>query len=283
MAGAADRAAFVRDSMRQSWGGRTRSYADHAAPNTAAHTEVLLTRVRPAPGERVLDVATGPGVVALAAAARVGPGGRVVATDLAPEWGAILAERAAAAGLVNVTFRAMGAEALDLPDASFDVAVCQFGLMFVPDPVRALREMRRVLRPGGRIGVVVWSTADRVPCLAIFQRHLAPVLPEVPPEQQLPTPLSLGDPGLIERLVAAAGFRDVAAERQTQDFIIESAEAAWRERVEEGPLNVREAVGRLGPEQRAHLRNAIATELHGYQRDGKIKLPGESICVTALK
>ena len=88
-----------------------------------------------------------------------------------------IAERTAEAGLDNVEFRAMGAERLDLPDASFDVALCQFGLMFVPDPVQALREMRRVLRDGGRLGVVVWSTIDRVPCHGAIQRFLAPYQP----------------------------------------------------------------------------------------------------------
>src|SRR4051794_7745169 len=150
-----DRGQFIRDRMRESWGARTRPYAAQADGH-AAHTQQLITLVAPQPGERVLDVATGPGVVALAAAVAVGPTGQVLATDLAPEWGDVIAERCAEAGLDAVTFRAMGAEQLDLPDRSFDVALCQFGLMFVPDPVQALREMRRVLRDGGRLGVSVW-------------------------------------------------------------------------------------------------------------------------------
>ncbi len=124
--GAADHAEFhaefVRQSMRQSWGARTRAYTEEAAPNTLAHARMLMEVVPPAPGERVLDVAAGPGVVALLAAERVGPGGSVIATDLAPEWQEIIAERCDAAGLSNVSFRAMGAEALDLPGDSFDVA-----------------------------------------------------------------------------------------------------------------------------------------------------------------
>src|SRR5688572_26770943 len=122
-----DRAQFIRDSMRASWGERTRPYTARVESH-AAHTRQLIAVVQPRAGERVLDVATGPGVVAVAAAAAVGPAGRVLATDLAPEWAEIVAERSAAAGLNNVTFEAMGAEQLELPDGSFDLALCQFGL-----------------------------------------------------------------------------------------------------------------------------------------------------------
>src|SRR5437867_3326756 len=83
----------------------------------------------------------------------------------------------------------------DLPDDSFDVAYCQFGLMLVPDPVQALREMRRVLKAGGRLGVVVWSTADKALCFGVVNRFLAPYLSPVPPQEQIPSPVSLGEPG----------------------------------------------------------------------------------------
>src|SRR5438093_9774559 len=106
-------AQFIRDSMRASWGTRTRAYAAQADGHEA-HTQKLIGLVQPRAGECVLDVATGPGVVALAAAAAVGPTGRVTATDLTPEWVEIITERCAQAGLGNVTFRAMGAEQLDL-------------------------------------------------------------------------------------------------------------------------------------------------------------------------
>jgi ubiquinone/menaquinone biosynthesis C-methylase UbiE len=277
------RAAFVREAMRKSWAARMRHYDRHAAPNTARFAAVLLDLVRPQPGERVLDVATGSGVVAVAAARLVGPDGSVVATDLVPEWEAIVQERCTAAGVSNVTFRAMGAETLDLPDGAFDVALCQFGLMFVPDPLQALREMRRVLRQGGRLGIVVWSTAERAVCIGLVDRLLAPLLAAVPPEEQLPTALSLSEPGLIERLVGEAGFGAVTSERRVLDFISEEPEEAWRFRVTEGPPAVREAVARLRPDEQQRLHDRFVAELERYRQGEEIRLPSEAIYVTARK
>jgi len=269
--------------MRKSWGARVNAYIEEAAPNTAAHTRVLLELVPPDSGESVLDVATGPGVVALAAALAVGAEGAVVATDLAPEWEESISHQAEKLGVRHLSFKAMGAEALDLLDNSFDVAYCQFGLMFVPDPVQALREMRRVLRPGGRLGVVVWSTPDRAPCFSVFNRHIGPLLPPEPPERQLPTPLSLGTPGLIERQVTDAGFKDVRVEHRTVDFVSKDADQIWRFRVENGPPVVRDAVAALASEARERLKQAVYTDLEAYTRDGAVRLPSEAIYVTAVK
>jgi protein-L-isoaspartate O-methyltransferase len=277
-----DRGQFIRDRMRASWGARTRAYADQADGH-AAHTRQLIALAAPQPGERVLDVATGPGVAALAAAVAVGPSGHVVATDLAPEWGAIIAERCAEAGLDNVEFRAMGAERLDLPDAAFDLALCQFGLMFVPDPIRALREMRRVLREGGRLGVAVWSTIDRVPCHGAIQRFLAPYQPSLPPEEQLPTPLSLGEPGLIEGHVRDAGFREVSAQAHAFDVIFPSPTAYWRSRTEGAPAHLRAALNALTAEQRDRLERDALAHLQQYRRGEALHLPGEAIFVTAIR
>jgi SAM-dependent methyltransferase len=281
-----DQEASIRDGVRRAWASRARGYAERAAPSTALFARRLVGMIQPQPGERVLDVATGPGVVALAAAELVGPAGRVLATDLVPEWAAVVAERAAAAGLANVTFRAMSADALELPDGGFDVALCQFGLMLVPDPVKALREMHRVLRAGGRLGVVVWGTIDRVPYFGVVDRHLAPHLtPPVPgsPAARLPSPTSLGAPGLIERHAAAAGFTDVRAERHAVDVSVTSSDAVWRDRVEEGPPHLREAVGRLCPDVRRRLHDETVADLDQYRRGDRLVLPSEAVYLTATR
>lgn len=280
-----DRGDVVREGQRRDWTARHRHYAARAAPRNRPFAEALVAAVRPVAGERVLDVATGPGIVALAAARAVGPTGRVLATDLVPEWAAIVADGAAREGVANVAFRAMGAEDLDLPDASFDVALCQFGLMFVPDPGRALREMGRVLRPGGRLGIAVWSTPDKVAHFLVTRIVMAaaPPRPADEPEARRPSPLDLGEPGLIEAHVAAAGFGDVRVTRETREHVVSDAEEEWRRRLEEPASPVPGVLAALAPEARRRVHDEVIAALEGFRRDGEIRLPSEAILVTAVR
>jgi ubiquinone/menaquinone biosynthesis C-methylase UbiE len=114
----------------------------------------LMDSVSITPGENVLDVACGTGLVTFSAAAATGPTGHVVGTDASGEMVETAARRALGHGLSNVTFNRMEAENLVLFDGTFDVVLCALGLMYVPDQLRALKEMRRVVRLGGRVGIV---------------------------------------------------------------------------------------------------------------------------------
>ncbi len=174
-------------------------------------TETMLDLARVGPGSRVLDVAAGAGEQTLTAARRVGPEGRVLATDISPRILEFAAQEARRAGLANVETRAMDGEALELPDASFDVVISRVGLIYFPDQQRALGEMRRVLVSGGRVAAIVYSTAANneffsVPVSIIRRRAgLGPPLPGQP------GPFSLGSPGALEEAFRKAGFRDVQA------------------------------------------------------------------------
>lgn len=278
----AERSAYVRETMRREWGGRTRRYAAIAANRNSPFAGMLVERTEIAAGERVLDVATGPGVLAIAAAVAVGRSGSVLATDLAPEWGEVIAEEVARSGVANVEFRAMGAEELDLPDGSFDVALCQFGLMFVPEPVRALREMHRVLRVGGRLGIAVWSTADRVGHHLIWHLILA-AAPPPPEERRLPSPLELGEPGLIERYVDEAGFREIEVVRRTVELSIDDPEREWSSRVDGAFGHVASALASFSPEQRTAVHDAAIATMERYRRGDEIVMPSEAILVTARR
>lgn len=113
------------------------------------------------PGDHVLDVACGTGVLAREAAGRVGPSGEIVGLDVNRGMLAVAGERAS-----TIAWREGAAETLPFPDGSFDVVVSQFGLMFFQDRRAAVREMRRVLRPGGRLAIAVWDTLPSMPAFA---------------------------------------------------------------------------------------------------------------------
>ena len=176
-----------------------------------AATDRMLDDARVSTGSRVLDVAAGAGGQTLAAARRVGPTGHVTATDISPAILEFAAAEAAEAGLANVTtLEADGEDLSAVPSASMDAAISRVGLIYFPDQQRALEEICRTLRPGGRLSAVVYSTPDRngffsVP-VAIIRR--AAGLPA--PGPGLPGPFSLGGPGVAEAAYTAAGLADVS-------------------------------------------------------------------------
>jgi len=147
-----------------------------------AHASTLVRKAQIAEGARVLDVATGTGKVALEAARVVGPQGRVIGIDLSD---GMLAQARHKASALPVEFRAMDAEALEFDDATFDVVLCGFAVFFLPNIVRGVREMHRVLRPGGRLAFSTWTKQSFEPMTeattACLERYGIPRLPP-PPE-----------------------------------------------------------------------------------------------------
>jgi SAM-dependent methyltransferase len=123
--------------------------------------ELLLDELELAAGEALLDVACGPGSVARPAAARVGTSGRVTGCDLSPAMLAVAAAKPPVDGGAPIEYHEAPAERLPVADGAFDVVTCQQGLQFFPDRPGAVTEMRRVLRPGGRVGIAVWAEIDR--------------------------------------------------------------------------------------------------------------------------
>ncbi len=173
-------------------------------------TEIMLDMAGVGPGSRVLDVAAGAGEQTIVTARRVGPSGYVLATDISANILEFAAKEARAAGLTNVETRVMDGEDLDeLRADSFDAVISRVGLIYFPDQQKALTGMRRALKPGGRIGAIVYSTAENnrffsIPISIIRTRARLP-----PPLAGQPGPFSLGAPGILEAAYQKAGFRDI--------------------------------------------------------------------------
>jgi SAM-dependent methyltransferase len=225
------------------------------------------------PGQAVLDVACGTGVVARTAADRVGPSGRVVGVDLNPAMLAV-ARRLRA----DVEWRQADAAALDLPDATFDVVLCQSGLMFVPDVAGALREMARVARPDGTLGVQVWDRRESqpgyAPLIEAASRHAGPDAVGL-----LSTYFALGDLQMLADHFAAAGLEITGTRTREGAVRLPSLEAFVTVEVEGSPL-----VDRITPEVYATIRSEAVLGMGEYARsDGTASVPIWGHLVTARR
>jgi ubiquinone/menaquinone biosynthesis C-methylase UbiE len=236
----------------------------------------LLAAVPLAPGDKVLDVACGTGLVSLQAARSVGPSGRVLGIDLSGQMVEVATRRATSCGLANVDFARMGGEALEMPDESFDAALCALGLMYMPDPAQALREMRRVLRPGGRLGLAVWGERTRCGWSAVFPIVDAEVASEV-----CPLFFSLGEEGVLAGLCEKAGFRAVTRQHMQGTLAYANADQACDAAFVGGPVAL--AWARFEQEKRKRVRARYLESIASW-RDGRAyRVPAEFVLVSALR
>jgi len=214
-------------ATRQAWeksAGGWNSQTRHIHEWLAEATEAMLDSAHITSGMRVLDIAAGAGDQTLDIAQRVGPNGHVLATDISETILQFAKDNAQRAGLLNVETRVADAEGLSAEDASFDAAVCRLGLMFCPDPLKALQQAHRAVRPGGHVSVLVFSEPQHNPCIGIListaVKHAG-----MPPRDpfQPGSLLSLGKPGLLDELFRKAGFADVTTARVSAPFRLPSA------------------------------------------------------------
>jgi SAM-dependent methyltransferase len=198
------------------WGSLLRTWLGPA-------TDIMLDMANIGPGARVLDVAAGAGDQTLQTAARVGPNGYVLATDISSKILDLAAQNTRAAGFANVETKVLDGEHLDVSEASFDAVISRVGLIYFPDQQRALAGMKRALKPGGRVAAIVYSTAENnkffsIPISIIRRRANLPA-----PLPGQPGPFSLGAAGVLEDQFAKAGFRDIEARRVTAPVKLPSA------------------------------------------------------------
>ena len=185
------------------------AHADEIDQRAVAVTERMIEMTEPGRGDRVLELASGPGGAGLAAAARVGPSCEVLISDVVPAMVDSARRRAAARGCTGVTTAVLDLEAIAEGDASFDVVLCREGLMFAIDPARAAREMHRVLRRHGRVAVAVWASPHENPWLGLLLDAIREVTGIVVPPPGAPGPFVLQDRQGLRRLFIDAGFSGI--------------------------------------------------------------------------
>ena len=278
--------AKYKDTTKQQW--QAAAEAWHRWGPTLAEwlgpaTETMLDMAGVRPGSRVLDVAAGAGEQTLVAARRVGPEGHILATDISSNILEFAASEARAAGLPNVETRVMDGENLDELDAdSFDAVISRVGLIYFPDQQKALTGMLRVLKPGGRIGAIVYSTADKnqffsIPISIIRRRAELP-----PPLPGQPGPFSLGAPGVLEEAFRFAGFRDIEARVVPAPVRMASAAECVRfERESFGALH--QMMATLSDAEREETWQEIEQELKQFETADGFEGPCEMVVGSGVK
>jgi ubiquinone/menaquinone biosynthesis C-methylase UbiE len=266
------------DAVAPSW----EQHADYVDQRGAIVTDEMLERSAPRPGERVLELACGPGGLGIAAAERVGPGGEVVLSDVAAGMTAIAAARADAAGLDNVTTLELDLEQIDQPDGSYDLVLCREGLMFAPDPARAASEIRRVLRPGGRAAIAVWGPRERNPWLGVVLDSVSAQLDRPVPPPRIPGPFSLSDADALAGVLGDAGLVDVTVDEVAVPMSVDSFDEWWlRTCALAGPLA--NLLASLPEEAALALRARAREAAMPYETPDGLRFPGVTLLATARR
>jgi ubiquinone/menaquinone biosynthesis C-methylase UbiE len=234
------------------------------------------------PGSRVLDVAAGTGEQTLVAARRVGPTGYVLATDHSSSMLNVAVEAARKEGLKNVESRVMNVENLALDADSFDAVICRMALMLFPNPVKALAEMRRVLRPGGKVAVIVFSALDKNPYFGIIHgtvRRLGNIPPPAPGE---PWMFALGDPGVLEDVYKQADFLNVLVQAVAVQRRFPSAADAIHS-LQNSVGDLMQLMNRLNEAQRERAWVEIEEQLGRFEGPNGLEVPGELLISVGTK
>jgi ubiquinone/menaquinone biosynthesis C-methylase UbiE len=238
----------------------------------------LVALLRLQPGERVLDVACGTGVVARLAAQHVGQDGHVVGVDLNSGMLEVARSLPPAAGAV-VEWREANALALPFPEAEFDVVGCQNGLQFFPDRRAALREMYRVLAPAGRLALLVWRTIDESPGFAALADALDRDVSQA--AAMMRAPFAFGNGEELRALIGQAGFRDVDIRAATETVRFPSPEEFFARQVASSPL--REPLSSVTDDVRSELMRDVGDRLRAFVHTDGLAFPMQAHLALAVR
>lgn len=270
---------YYKDYTRTSWNETAEAYVK-VMRFFEPYGFDLLARVDPKVRERALDLATGPGEPAMGIARMVGPDGHVVGIDLSERMVEVATRLAKERRIPNVEFRVMDAEQMDFPENTFDLVTSRFGFQIFTNPEAVAKKTYRVLKPKGRIGVTVWSTAEKA---AAIHAVVGPMLEFAEPDESgyLPTPYELGGPGEMAKLLEDAGFHDPTETRRTHTMAFRDEDEYIEIIVNGTPLG--HSIREEDPPVQKKILQKTRDNLRKWKTRKGIDIPCECVIVTATK
>ena len=238
--------------------------------------DLLLETANIHKGEKILDIAAGTGLITFKMAEKVGRSGEILATDISDEMVKIGTHIADSKGIANVSFRRMDAENISCEDNTFDLTTCALGLMYFPDPDASLKEMHRVLRPGGRAVVAVWGSRKKCGWSEIF-----PIVDVRVNTDVCPMFFNLGEKEVLKYPFENAGFKDVSLIKIKTKLSYSSAEEACLAAFLGGPAAM--AYSRFDEIMRKESQKEYLESIESFRTENGYEIPGEFVICSGVK
>ncbi len=267
---------FQRRVQRYGWDKAVDYYEPSWKRQLKPAQDKLLKMLTLKKGEKVLETAAGTGLVTTRIAKAVGTEGEVVATDLSDEMIERTRSRAKEQDITNVKFHRMDAESLEFEKESFDAAINSFGLMYVPDPVKALQEMNRVLKPGGRAGVAVWGKRKNCGWNEVFS-----IVDERVASDVCPLFFQQGTGDTLKKSLQRAGFTNISVDRFQVPLYYEDDETALMAVFSGGPVAL--AYRKFDEKTVEAVHREYLESIKPYRNEKGYHIPGEFVVAKGFK
>jgi SAM-dependent methyltransferase len=274
-----------RKDSRAHWGESAKAWDAHSEQLRAVTLPVsawMVEAIGPQPGDTILELAAGPGETGFLAAELIRPGGTLISSDLVPEMLNVAQRRAEQLGLDNVRFKQIDADTpIDIEAASIDGVLCRWGYMLMADPDHALRETRRILKPGGRVALAAWSGPDdnpwsSIPGRELVKRGLAPK-----PDPGAPGQFAWAKEGVIAEYLENAGFVEHRVELIDLTELYDDFEDYWNTMAEMSGA-MRTGLASADAQTVDAIRSAVDQQVRRYTRDdGSLAIPARTWAAVA--
>lgn len=266
------------EGVAAGWGRQAAAFGEQNAPVA----RWMIDAAELAPGQRVLDLAAGPGEVGFLAAPLIEPGGTLICSDHSAAMVEVARERAAALGLHNVEFRVLDGEWIDLELASVDAVLCRWGYMLMVDPAAAMRETRRVLRSCGRLALAVWDARESNPWSVIPTSVLVEHGLAMPPVPGVPGPFAITDRAVLEEMLEEAGFTEIVIDAVEVPRMAPDFDTWWAMHLDISAATLA-AFQQADQAQTEAIEAELVRRLRPYTAaDGSLSLPGRTLVARAL-